>query len=218
MKYIFLFGLVLSVIACNRQSRQELEKPKEQNATLTAFYASYGLETVLPDVTRLKNALSGNIYSEIKEDLDFEKVQLFSSSQTNELIYIVALKQKDKFYAVKVLNSKILTVQDELLYSNKMLDDKNGTIAILKNGEALAIEFKNGESRIQSLSKNEYSAHFMKNTFLSSFCQRESGQTFSECFKHEVDEFCDSFISCIAVATQPQVSIVIGIACSCNAS
>lgn len=206
------------MLACNRPSHQEVERPKEQNATLAAFYASYGLEPALSDVTSLKNALSGNIYFEIKEDLDFEKVQLLSSSQTNELIYIIALKQKNKFYAVKALNSKNLIVQDELRYSGRMLDDNNGTIAILKNGEALAIEFKNGEKKIQSLSKNEYNAHFMKNTFLASFCQRQEGQSFSDCFKHEVDEFCDSFISCIAVATQPQVSILIGIACSCNAS
>ena len=219
MKYIVLLGLALSLIACKRESRQDAERPKEQNATLTAFYASYGLEPALPDVAGLKNALSGNIYSEIKEDLDFEKVQLLSSSLTGELIYIISMKQKNRYYAVKAIKSGTLIVKDELLYASNMQDDSNGKIAIRKNGnDALLIEIRKGAMTFRDLNKNEFQAHFMENSKTMGFCQRESGQTFSECFKHEADEFCDSFISCIAIATNPQVSVVIGIACSCNAS
>ncbi len=217
MKYIFVLGLVLSVMACNRSNHRLIEKPKEQNATLIAFYATYGLEPALPDVTALKNALSGNIYAQIKEDLDFEKVQLLSSTETNELIYIVALKQKHQFYAVRARKGETLVVQDELLFSGKMEDDKNGTIGILKNGQAITIEFKNAQKIIKAMTEREFKATFAEIDSAPRFCQRQPGQSYGDCFRQESEEFCDSFVSCVALATQPQVSMVIALACSCNA-
>ncbi len=184
---------------------------------MAAFYATYGLEPALPDVTALKNALSGNIYAQIKEDLDFEQVQLLSSSQTNELIYIVALKQKGQFYAVRARKAETLIVQDELLYSGKMKNDKNGTIGILKNGQPITIEFKNGQKIIKAMSERAFKATFAQIDSAPGFCQRQPGQSYGDCFRQESEEFCDSFVSCLALATQPQVSIVIAIACSCNA-
>ncbi len=44
-----------------------------------------------------------------------------------------------------------------------------------------------------------------------------SGESFGTCYRAESDEFCDSFVSCVALATQPSVAILIAIACSCNA-
>ncbi|MEJ7737017.1 MAG: hypothetical protein WKF97_06285 [Chitinophagaceae bacterium] len=210
MKYTIFLGLVL-LMGCNRPAT---EKIIPQNSTLTAVYAAYNLKEDTPDtpdIIALRNALSGKIYSQIKDGLDFEKVQLLSSDQDDFLIYIVAFKQENKFYAVKAINRKTLTLLDEVLYSGRMQDDRNGTIGILKNDEALQINFINGKRTIKSLTENEYKVHF------AGFCQREAGQSFGDCFRHESDEFCDSFVSCVALATQPQVSILIGIACSCNA-
>ena len=50
------------------------------------------------------------------------------------------------------------------------------------------------------------------------FCQRQPGERFSSCYKAEKDEFCDSFVSCLAVDLLPPVMLLIAAACSCNAT
>lgn len=96
-----------------------------------------------------------------------------------------------------------------------MEDDNNGTIGILKDGEALAIEFKNGVKIIKSMTLREYTAHFTQSG-KDGFCQGEPNVPFEVCYNREIDEFCDSFVSCIALATNPSISIFIALACSCN--
>lgn len=222
MKYIIFLGLALSFIGCNRQPQQEVQIPKEQKASLSALHAAYGLkESSSPDIPSFQKALSGGIiFKQVKAGLDFDKVKLLTSVKENTLIYIVPFLQGNRFYAVKAINAKSLLVQDELLVVSKMQDDKNGTTGILKNGEALQIEFRNGKPVIKDLSVNEYKAHFMQDwpnidpSQASSFCQRQSSQSYGQCFTHEVEEFCNSFISCLAL-THPGVQIVIGLACSC---
>jgi len=39
------------------------------------------------------------------------------------------------------------------------------------------------------------------------------GESFKECFKREQDDFCDGFWSCLAVETQPIISVLIAIHC-----
>jgi hypothetical protein len=197
------------IAACNR--RHETKPP-------LAIYSAYGLEQASPEVERLKTALEGlPMYSKFKDKLDFSSTELYTSKE-NILIYMIKfLGNPNKMYSVRGIIAKTLVINDELLYSGKMNDARNGTIGILKNGEALAIDFKNGQRIIRSISENEFRVEFSNNLSLGGFCQRKKGQSFGECYKNEADEFCDSFISCLAINTQPQVHIVIALACSCDA-
>ena len=209
MKVIIISAFVLFITSCNPQ---KVDKQKQPELNLSAFYSTYGLTEEKPDLTVLQNTLSGHIYSQVKNDLDFTNVKLFSTG--NSLVYIIGLKQAEKFYAFKFVKG---IVSDELLYSRKMTNDKNGTFGILKNGEALTVEFKDGKRVTKQMTESEYKADFAKVDTAGGFCQRQPGQSFGDCYNHEVNEFCDSFFSCLAINTQPQIHIIIGIACSCNA-
>jgi hypothetical protein len=147
----------------------------------------------------------------LSQYLDLSQIKTVTGSG-NVLIYMARFKDNpNKIYALNTLGS-------ELLYSNMMKDDKNGTIGIIKNGEAIAIEFTDGARVIRDIKMEEFENKYARNyRGGSGFCQRERGESYGACYRAESDEFCDSFISCVALATQPSVAIVIGLACSCNA-
>lgn len=144
---------------------------------------------------------TGSMYAAVKDQLDLSSMETITGKE-GVIIYMARFRDNpDRYYA----NSS----KGDVLFSRKIIDAKNATVEIQKGGEILNIDIKEGEKNIASRMMEAYHGG-------TGFCQRESGETFSKCFKAESDEFCDSFISCIALATQPTVSIVIAIACSCN--
>ncbi len=210
MKYITFFALVLT-LACNRNDFEPIKEP-----TVINLLDRYHLKQLKPDQAVMQNALFGRrIYSEVKDELDFNNVERFKSFEDQSSVYIFGFKDNpNKKYAVKVLVSeKMLLVKNEILYSRQMKDQNNGSIGIMKDEETLRINFKNGVSTIDEMDQTDYRIQFTK----MGFCQRESTQTFKQCYLKEVDEFCDSFISCVALATNPTVSVLIAAACSCDA-
>lgn len=144
---------------------------------------------------------TGSMYTTVKEQLDLTSVETINGKD-GVIIYMAKFKDNpDQFYA----NSS----KGDVLFSRHIIDNKNATVEMQKGSEVLRIDIKEGGKTITSRT-------IAVDHGGTGFCQRESGETFSKCFKAESDEFCDSFISCIALATQPTVSIVIAIACSCN--
>lgn len=189
MRYLLILTLALA-LSCKRETIGEPE--------LQTVLSTYNLRKVnipLPN-------LSGKIYEMVKNDLDFNNVTVYEDEQKN-LTFLIGFRNQNKLYAIKG--------QHEFLYSGHMTDDRNGTIGILKNNGAITISFANGKRTIQEVSTDEFQAQY------AGFCQRGKNQSFKECYNHEVDEFCDSFVSCVVIATQPQVSVLIAIACTCDA-
>lgn len=147
--------------------------------------------------------LAGELYASVKDSLDLSHIET-TTGKEGVLIYMAKFKgNPDRIYAT--------SEKGDVLFTRHITDEKNATVEIQKGNEIAVINIKDGEKRISSRTADLYHGG-------SGFCQREAGESFSTCFKAETDEFCDSFISCIALATQPTVSIVIAIACSCNAS
>lgn len=154
------------------------------------------------------------LYNQLKDKLDLSRVQKIKGVE-GALVYMVRYKEDDrKMYAAS-------SGGNELLYANRMIDDNNGDIELTRNGESISIHFADGKETIEDLTLD--TTLVLDTTLLiyshggTRFCQRQKGETFGACFKAEADEFCDSFVSCVALATQPAVSIVIGLACSCYA-
>jgi hypothetical protein len=117
-------------------------------------------------------------------------------------VYVAKFKgDPDRFY--------FTSEKGDFLYSRKVIDEKNATVEISNGHEVVTVNIKDGLKNVTSRTMDW--DHGGNN-----FCQRETGETFSTCFKAESDEFCDSFISCIALATQPTVAMVIAVACSCD--
>lgn len=154
-------------------------------------------------------ALAGPIYRQLKDSLDSDHPVSITAKHEVK-IYITRFRSNpNKIYAV---SSK----GNEILYAGIMKDQQNGWMAIYKSGEGILIEIKNGQPTITDLNEkwNTYFA-FLHGGQPGEFCQREPGESFRKCYAAEKDEFCDSFISCIAVDTQPFVAIAIAAACSC---
>jgi hypothetical protein len=187
-----LLVIIILFAACNRQ-----EKPR-------AFEA---VRTSNTDLI----AMSGPVYERLKDSLDIEHTTSVTGLQ-NVKIYMANFKNNpNKMYAV---SSK----GDEMFYVGKMKDQANGEIAVLKGNEAVIISVVSGKTTITGLDKEQWANHFALARHgggPGEFCQREPGESFSACYKAEADEFCDSFISCIAVNTQPQVVLLIAASCSC---
>ncbi|MEJ7829322.1 MAG: hypothetical protein WKF91_14025 [Segetibacter sp.] len=139
------------------------------------------------------------MFSQLSQYLDLSRIEEVTGPQ-NVLILMAKFKDNsNEIYAVNTLGS-------EVFYSAAMKDDKNGTIGILKNGEALTIEFKDGTKFIRDISNDEFENRYATEFHGGEgFCQREKGESFGACYRAESDEFCDSFISCVALATQAPI-------------
>jgi hypothetical protein len=189
MRYLLIFTIVLA-LSCKRESIREPD--------LQTVLSTYNLRKVYKPLP----ILSGKIYEKVKNDLDLSNITTYED-ENGKLTFIIGMTDQNKLYAFKG--------SDEFLYSGNMQDQNNGTIGILKNDGAITITFANGKRTIHELSTPEFNAQY------AGFCQRAQNQSFKDCYNHEVDEFCDSFVSCVVIATQPQVSVLIAVACTCDA-
>ncbi|WP_018612095.1 hypothetical protein [Segetibacter koreensis] len=196
MKRLILFLIVLIVLTgCKRT---ELKRQIFLNAVETQS------QEMLSNV--------GPMFKRFKDSLDLTHTKMIVAAEGIK-IYMVRFKSNgNRIYAVSSFGQ-------EVLYSGMMQPDgRNGRMAVLKNGEAVLITVSNGVAVIDDLDRKQWKYYFTAQYHGGhGFCQRMAGESFSNCYKAEADEFCDSFISCIAVDTQPLVVIVIAIACTCKA-
>ena len=144
--------------------------------------------------------LAGPQYASVKNQLDLSKIETVTDKGVT--VHLASFKNDpDRFYAT--------SENGDFLYSRKIIDEQNATVEISNGHEVVTIQIKDGQKNVSSRSMDWDHGG-------TGFCQRENGESFSNCFKAESDEFCDSFISCIALATQPSVAMVIAVACSCD--
>jgi hypothetical protein len=196
MKIVFLIALI-ALMSCSRNSEKSLAP------NLVQTYADANSFLAL--------AKDKKMFTTLKRYLDVTKIEQVVGAE-NVRIYMARFKDNpNKIYAVSSLGN-------DILYSGNMRDEKNGSIGLMKDGEAIVIEFDDGNKVIKDITndqfQNKYATEFHGG---DGFCQREAGESFGTCYRAESDEFCDSFISCVALATQASVAILLAIACSCNA-
>ena len=196
MKIVFLIALI-ALMSCSRNSEKSLAP------NLVQTYADANSFLAL--------AKDKKMFTTLKRYLDVTKIEQVVGAE-NVRIYMARFKDNpNKIYAVSSLGN-------DILYSGNMRDEKNGSIGLMKDGEAIVIEFDDGNKVIKDITndqfQNKYATEFHGG---NGFCQREAVESFGTCYRAESDEFCDSFISCVALATQASVAILLAIACSCNA-
>ncbi len=196
MKTVLLIALI-ALMSCNRNS----EKPLTPNIVHTQSDAK----------SFLALARDKKMFTTLNGYLDVTKIDQVIGAE-NVRIYMARFKDNpNKMYAVSSLGN-------EILYSGNMRDEKNGSIGLMKDGEAIVIEFNDGNKVIKDVTNDQFQIRFATEFHGGTgFCQREAGESFGTCYRAESDEFCDSFISCVALATQASVAILLAIACSCNA-
>ena len=196
MKKIIVVAL-FAIVSCSRNT----EKP------LTA-----GTDSIQANANAFLTLSKGKqMYVKYESEIDLNHVKRITTTGGVSIYMAPFIGDTTKIYAVNTLGK-------EILYVAQMKNKKNGRIGLMKDGEAIVIEVTDGKNQIHDTGGNEFQARFAgKYHGGNGFCQRRKGESFAACFRAESDEFCDSFISCVALATQPTVVIVIGLACSCNA-
>lgn len=146
--------------------------------------------------------LAGELYASVKEMLDLSHIE--TVTERGITIHMAPFRNNpDRIYAT--------SEKGDVLFSRHHRGDNKAIVEIQKGSEIVTLTIDDGQKLITSRTAVDDHGG-------NGFCQREAGESFSTCFKAETDEFCDSFISCIALATQPAVSIVIALACSCHAA
>ncbi len=136
-------------------------------------------------------------------------IKMYKSIVDNS--YMVVNNVNNKYYLKKgkIINNKFVTKSNFELIDN-MDDNGNGNLIIKNLNENVVI------------SQNYQNKKFINNIISKptnfsrrGLCQREAGESFSDCNKRETDEFCDDFISTVAYITNPQIAILIAGLCSC---
>lgn len=212
----------------NTRSNSETEKELIKNLKQSYRLDMFDISPTNEQQSKLFNSLktSSTIFDRINEDLDLENVRLFVNQNENISIAIFRFEDDfNKFFAVSgSFSQNRFTINNECLYGREMHTTKNGRIVLTNNNEAIEIKFENGLHSINNLNINIAIANIIQasdchgNHGGIGFCQREPGESFSTCYSAELNEFCNSFISCIALSTNPQVSILIALACTCSAT
>lgn len=144
---------------------------------------------------------TATLFAEVSHQLDFSTLRKVTGKENQEVWLVQFTGDTNRLYAA--------CAKAELLYERKFTGARSGYIDLTRGQEKARMSFVNGTRVISAVSTNYHGGE--------GFCQREKGESFGKCFETEADEFCDSFASCIALGTQPFVSILIGIACSCEA-
>jgi len=171
MKNVLWIALLV-LASCGRNS----EKPLTPNVVATqADGRSF-----------LALAKDKQMFATLNSYLDFTKIERVTGAQNVE-IYIARFKDNpNKIYAISISGN-------ELLYSADMKDEKNGSIGLMKNDEAIVIEFKDGNKVIRDITSGQFQSSYVTEYHRGTgFWQRESGESFGTCYRDESDEFCDS--------------------------
>lgn len=134
--------------------------------------------------------------------------QYYKSAFDNKLIVVTKFGNKYVLHKGVIANGEFIAENRFELVDN--MDDNgvgNMTISNLDEGITLIQTYKNGtfSNEVQSAENNT----------VKKLCQREAGETFSQCNSRETDEFCDDFVSTVAYLTSPSIAVLIAALCTC---
>ena len=162
-----------------------------------------------------------NLFEDLKENKN-DIIEEYRIKSSNESVIIIKNILNNDFRVIKgyisnsskptfniIKNLKVTISNDKNVLSSMIVENEtnNEKFSCLLN-EGIPYEIKNLQPENILLNRNLSVRADPK------LCQRENGETTSQCYKREVDEFCDGFIGCIAL-TQVSVHLLILALCSC---
>ena len=167
------------------------------------------------EISKLIETKTGLI--ELKNDKEINI--LSKNSKNNSTIYYKS-NSDNTYFVLNNVNNKYSLLKGNIINGgfniessfelvDNMDDQGNGTLTIKNLSEGIVIEqtFKNGVFQSKVITSVDNTA--------SKLCQREKGETFSQCNSRETNEFCDDFVSTVAYITNPSIPILIAALCSC---
>jgi hypothetical protein len=234
MKKILTALLAITMVACQKTETEIPAFDNEKDAKLiSSLKKAYGLSNFNVEPSQSQSdqiftALSSStgVFQKISSKIQKNSIRLFENNNEGISIAMMRFEESpEKYYSVKGYFAKgAFHITNEFLFGRKAIDKNNGQIILTNNDDALVLNVKQGVQSYTQLGYKEAEYSIIQVTDCqghhggTGFCQREPGESFSNCYKAEKDEFCDGFWSCIAVDTQPQVMLLIAAACGCSAT
>ena len=234
MKKLLVAFLAIAVMACQNNETEISTFDREKDAKLISSLkkaynlSSFDIEPTEIQASSIMSALKGTASLSQENFLKIEKSSIRLYENKSEGITIAIMQfgdSPDKLCSLKGTFSKgRFQIINEFFFARKMVDKDNGQIIITNNDDATFINVVGGVETYLRLNRKEADYRIFQTNDCqgrhggTGFCQREQGESFSDCYKAEKDEFCDGFWSCIAIDTQPQVMLLVAGACSCSAS
>lgn len=157
-------------------------------------------------LSELKNEKEINLinkYSDVNSGSVYYK-----SSSDNKLIVVTNINNQFVLNKGVIANGEFI-IENRFELIDNMDDEGNGSLTIKNINENVVImqTYSNGIFNNQVISSNGDTHRKL--------CQREAGETFSQCNSRETNEFCDDFVSTVAYITNPSIPILIAALCSC---
>ena len=180
-------------------------------------------------------------FNEISSQLNLNNLRLFINGKEGITVVIFPfLKSKDKSFALKGLfyNGSFI-VSNEIFVEKINIENKIYTV-VSKDDEFFVVNTENGIDKVNNFDvkklnlidiKSQLKRNLISNININKLgyfddqygnhggnglCQRERNESFSDCYKAEMDELCDSFWGCVGTAT-PHAAVLVAIVCSCSA-
>jgi len=229
--------LIVGFVGCSKnrsveQNKIETLTSKESSIITHLSLTAFNEKVPDADIAILRNVLKneGSLYKKIEGKIDFQNVTMNECRLENHRTYILPVKGHGESYLLvkgEGLDLYQFHISKELLFTRKISAPNNAVIGILKSdGEALYVDIRNGIGEIKDINEAKYNSEFkfyltkdcQGNHGGTGFCQRQPGESFGACYQAEAAEFCDSWISCVMLATNPLIPATIATACSCSAT
>jgi hypothetical protein len=232
MKSIIFYLFIITMLSCQKQQQDVLINNNIDDSNLfNALKNKYNLSSIniAPSTNQLvaitKTLKSTRKYINIFSAININSLRIYENKKENITIAMFYFKNNiEKLFSIKgyFLDNEFIITND-FLFERILKDKQNGQIIITNNDNATLIKLVNGKQIFSTIIrdsikfKTQLITDCEGNHGGTGFCQRQSGEKFGDCYRAEKDEFCDSFIACLAAETQPQVMLMIAASCGCSA-
>lgn len=131
----------------------------------------------------------------------FNEVEVYQSPESDAqfVLYLNNSQAKYKVEEIQRDNNGVITYKKEISFKGEIIDN--------------IMEFE--DLKITEEILNDSNVGAKDSTPKKTLCQREGNESTSDCYKREVDEFCDNFVNCFVLVVNPQVHLLILALCTC---
>lgn len=168
------------------------------------------ISKLIENKTGLIEIKDGKEIALLKSKSKINSITTYFKSKNNNS-FIVLNNIDNKYYLEKgIITEGKFIVKNSFELTDNMDDKGNGSLIINNVNEKIVISqtYENGIFKDKVISSTN-------NPSSKGLCQRQDGETFSQCNSREAGEFCDDFISTVAYITNPSIPILIAALCSC---
>lgn len=208
---LLLLSLLISTFGCTEKQDFKSETKQKDSELVEALNAKYGVSSIVDNFD-----LSSNVTNlKSSSNWDFAKATKFDFQGSNQKVFVVPAFNGEGFYVVKGnITSNNFTVEKEVFCNINMDDSGNGYFELLDQ-EGNIIEDFTLDQGIPTSYKPDATSSQTQLKGTQGFCQQQGGEGAGRCYKREADEFCDGFLGCLVLATNPGVHALIAVMCAC---